>query len=168
MSTGQMMLSLGAMMLLSLVVLRQTGDSLETSDAILGSKIEIMAASEASSMLERVSALSFDQHTKDSTFTGKLSELTPPGTLGPETGEDSVYKFNDIDDFNGYSTVDSTMLGDFRISCVVGYADPSNPDADNISYPTWHKKVTVIVHGPAPAMKDSIQFSTIVSYWYFH
>jgi hypothetical protein len=168
MSTGQMMLSLGAMMLLSLVVLRQTGDSLETSDAILGSKIEIMAASEASSMLERISALSFDQHTRDSTFTGNLSQLTPPGALGPEPGEDSLYKFNDIDDFNAYSTVDSTMLGDFSISCKVGYADPSNPDADNISYPTWHKKVTVVVHGPSTAMKDSIQFSTIVSYWYFH
>jgi len=168
MSTGQMILSLGAMMPLSFVVLRQAGDSLETSDSVLESKIDIMAASEASSMLERVSALAFDQHTKDSTFTGTLAQLTPAAGLGPDLNEDSVYKFNDVDDFNGYATVDSTMLGEFNISCRVSYADPTNPDDDGISYPTWHKKITVIVHGPAPAMRDSVQYSTIVSYWYFH
>ncbi len=163
-----MLLSLAAMMLLSLVVLRQTGDSLETSDTILQTKVEIMAVSEASSMLERISSLAFDQHTKDSTFTGKLSQLTLPALLGPEGGEDSTQKFNDADDFNGYETVDSTALGEFRIRCRVTYADATNPDADYVVSPTWHKKVTVTVWGPRPAMTDSMQYSTIVSYWYFH
>jgi hypothetical protein len=168
MSTGQMLLSLCAMMLLSLVVLRQTGDSLETSDTILQTKVEIMAASEASSMLERISSLAFDQHTKDSTFTGKLSQLTPPSALGPDGGEDSTHKYNDADDYNGFVTVDSTALGEFTIHCKVTYADAANPDVDYVANPTWHKKVTVTVWGPRPAMTDSMQCSTIVSYWYFH
>ncbi len=166
MSTGQMLLSLVAMMLLSLVVLRQTGDTLETSDTVLASKLEIMAVSESSSMLEKISALAFDQHTKDSTFTGKVWQLTSPSLLGPDAGEDSVYKYNDIDDYNGYQAVDSTALGDFAIRCKVEYIDPANPDAP-YGAQSWHKKITVVVHGPAPAMTDSVQCSTIISYWFF-
>ncbi len=166
MNTGQMLLSLAAMMLLSLVVLRQTGDTLETSDTVLASKLEIMAVSEASSMLEKISALAFDQHTRDSTFTGKVWQLTLPSLLGPDSTEDSVQKFNDIDDYNNYSVVDTTALGDFSIGCSVCYVDPANPD---VAYgaQTWHKKVTVTVHGPAPAMTDSVQCSEIISYWFF-
>jgi len=165
MNTGQMMLSVAAMMLLSLVVLRQAGDSLGTSDTVLHSKLEIMAVSEASSMIEKISALAFDQHTKDSTFTGKVYQLTP-SPLGPEAGEDSVQKYNDIDDYNGYSTVDSTALGEFTISCSVVYVDPSDPDGMSTTQ-TWHKKVSVVVHGPFPAMTDSVQVSTVISYWSF-
>jgi len=165
MNTGQMMLSVAAMMLLSMVVLRQTGDSLGTSDTVLHSKLQIMAVSEASSMIEKISALAFDQHSRDSTFSGKVWQLTPP-PLGPEAGEDSVQKYNDIDDYNGYVTVDSTALGDFTIGCSVVYVDPSNPDGVS-STQTWHKKVSVVVHGPSPAMSDSVQVSTIISYWFF-
>lgn len=165
MSTGQMMLSVAAMMLLSMVVLRQAGDSLGTSDTVLHSKLQIMAVSEASSMIEKISALAFDQHTKDSTFTGKVWQLTPL-PLGPEPGEDSAHKYNDIDDYNGYVTVDSTALGDFSIRCSVVYVDPANPDVAASSQ-TWHKKVTVVVHGPSPAMTDSVQCSSIISYWFF-
>jgi hypothetical protein len=166
MSTGQMLLTLIAMMLLSLIVLRQTGDTLETSDTVLQSKLEIMAVSEASSMIEKISALAFDQHTKDSSFTGQVWQLTPPSSLGPEAGEDSVQKFNDIDDYNGYAAVDSTALGDFTTRCTVQYVDPSNPDAV-FGAQSWHKKITVTVFGPRPAMPDSVQCSTIISYWFF-
>ena len=165
MSTGQMMLSVAAMMLLSMVVLRQAGDSLGTSDTVLHSKLQIMAVSEASSMIEKISALSFDQHTKDSTFTGKLSQLTP-SPLGPEVGEDSVQKYNDVDDYNGFVTSDTPALGDFTIRCSVAYVDPSNPDVIS-SVQTWHKRISVVVHGPYPAMTDSVQCSTIISYWFF-
>jgi len=166
MNTGQMMLSLIAMMLLSVVVLRQTGDTLETSDAVLASKLEIMAVSEASSTLEKISQLAFDQHTKDSTFTGKVWQLTSPALLGPDAGEDSVQKFNDIDDFNNYAFVDTTALGNFSITCKVVYVDAANLDAQ-YGAQTWHKKVTVIVHGPSPAMTDSVQCSQVISYWFF-
>ena len=167
MNTGQLLLSLGAIMLLSLVVLRQNGDYLGTGDSLLESKLGIMAVSEAASTMEQVSRLAFDEHSKDSTFTGLLSDLTPPGALGPDAGEDSVQKFNDIDDYNGYTRFDQTDVGDFQIRCRVAYIDPSSPDVDYTAGPTWHKKVTVTVFGPQPALKDSIQYSTILSYWSF-
>ena len=162
MNLGQSLLSIGAMILLSILVLRVNNSFANTSTVLQNSKLGILATSVATSQIEEISRLAFDECT-DSNSTNNLSSLTPVGSLGPETGE--VYpNFNDIDDYNGYTKTDTSMTAVFNISCKVEYVTDTNPNVAS-AVPTWNKKITITVS--SPSMIDTIRASTIYSYWYF-
>ncbi len=162
MNTGQSLMSIGAMMLLSILVLRVNNTFQNTSSVLLDSKLGLLATSIATSQIEEISRLSFDESTV-SNAVSSTSSLTPPGSLGPETGE--VYpNFDDIDDFNGYTKTDSSMTAIFNISCSVQYVSSTSPDVVSSS-PTWNKKISIFVS--SPSMRDTIKMSTIYSYWFF-
>ncbi len=163
MNTGEMMLTLGAMVLLSLLILRMNNVMLSSEDAIFNSKFSIVATSIASSIIEEASGKAFDENTI-SGFTGGLNNLTPSGQLGPESGE-SYPVFNDFDDYNNLQLQDTTKSSAvFNVSCKVTYIDPLTPDIKTGSR-TWNKKITVTVS--SVSMKDTMQISSIFSYWVF-
>ncbi len=162
MNTGQSLLSIGAMMLLSILVLRVNNSFANTSTVLQNSKLGILATSIATSQIEQISRLAFDECT-DSNSTNSLSSLTPPSSLGPEPGE--VYpNYNDVDDYNGFTTTDTSMTAVFNISCKVQYVSDTNPDVPS-AVATWNKKIIISV--TSPSMMDTIRTSTIYSYWYF-
>ncbi len=162
MNTGQSLLSIGAMMLLSILVLRVNNTFNNTSTVLQDSKLGILATSIATSQIEEISRLAFDECT-DSNSTNSLSSLTPPSSLGPEPGE-TYPNYNDVDDYNGFTKTDTSMTAVFNISCSVVYVSDTNPDVAS-SVPTWNKKITITV--TSPSMIDTIRASTIYSYWYF-
>ena len=166
MNTGQMLITIGAMMLLSLVLLRVNNNFLSTSTVLFESKFGVLAVSLATSVIEEANSKAFD-HNTDTNSVADLTELTPSASLGPEGTE--VYEtFNDFDDFDGYhrnTASDTTIISaEFDIDCVVDYINPSNPDATTTNR-TWHKKITVTV--TSPSMQDTVRMSSIYSYWYF-
>lgn len=155
-------MSIGAMMLLSILVLRVNNTFQNTSSVLLNSKLGLLATSIATSQIEEISRLAFDENTVSNSVSS-LSSLTAPGALGPETGE--VYpNYDDIDDFNGFTRTDSSMTAIFNISCSVLYVSPTSPDVIS-STPTWDKKITIYVS--SPSMRDTIKMSTVYSYWFF-
>ncbi len=165
MGTGQLMLTIGAMMLLTLVILRVNNGFLTTNSVLLDSKFGVLAVSLATSVLEEANSKSFDENS-DSNSVSNLLELTSPASLGPE-GE--VYpNYNDFDDYDGFTknTAGDTTLqsAEFDILCAVDYITPANPDGKSASR-TWHKKLTVTV--TSPSMNDTIVMSAVYSYWYF-
>ena len=162
MNTGQSLLSIGAMMLLSILVLRVNNTFTNTSTVLQDSKLGILATSIATSQIEEISRLAFDECT-DSNSTNSLSSLTPPASLGPEPGE-TYPNYNDVDDYNGFTKTDTSMTAVFNISCSVVYVSDTNPDVAS-SVPTWNKKITITV--TSPSLIDTIRASTIYSYWYF-
>ncbi len=162
MNTGQSLMSIGAMMLLSILVLRVNNTFQNTSSVLLNSKLGLLATSIATSQIEEISRLSFDESTVSNSVSS-LSSLTSPGSLGPEIGE-TYPNYDDIDDFNGYTKTDTSMTAIFKISCKVEYVAPSSPDASS-SISTWDKKITITVS--SPSMQDTIRMSTIYSYWFF-
>lgn len=173
MNTGQTMLAVGAMILLSILILRINNTFLTTSTTFMDSKFEIMATSIATSEIEEISKLAFDQNTVlDSTVVPatSLTDLTIPSALGTDSGENpnDPKTFNDIDDYNGDTTTinaDSTMPSAvFKVRCVVNYVDPNTPDVVSTTR-TWNKKITVYV--TSVSMPDTVRLSTIYSYWYF-
>ena len=162
MNTGQSLMSIGAMMLLSILVLRVNNSFSNTSTVLQNSKLGILATSIATSQIEEISRLAFDECT-DSNSTNSLTALTPAGSLGPETGE--VYpNYNDIDDYNGFSKTDTSMTAVFKVYCKVEYVSDTSPDVAS-AVPTWNKKISITV--TSPSMTDTVKMSTIYSYWYF-
>ncbi|MCF6268761.1 MAG: hypothetical protein L3J41_03530 [Melioribacteraceae bacterium] len=181
MGTGQMMISLGALVLLSIVILRITNGFLMTDYVMLESKVKLQAVSVAASIIEEATGKAFDEFSVDTTvIVTNLNNLTL--NLGPEVGED--YKtFNDFDDFNGlsFNTEDTAisrnpfqgMFSDyFDINCVVGYVNSNNPDV-YVPNRTWHKKLTVMVTSGVmgntayKAFPDTIVMSVIQSNFAF-
>ena len=164
MNTGQMLLTIGAMILLSTLILRVNGNFSSNTTTVMDSKFVILATSVGASVIEEAMGKAFDEATADSSATG-LIDFTAPNKLDPETGE--VYpNFNDFDDYNHYTKTDSTMPSAvFKITCSVVYVDPSNPDVTSSSK-TWTKKISVTV--TSISMKDTVRLSSLFSYWVFN
>jgi len=163
MNTGQMMLSIGAMLLLSTLMLRVNSNNMLNETLRDEAQFGVLATSLATSVIEEAISKSFDEHS-DSNSVSSLAELTLASKLGPEAGETYQY-FNDFDDFNGFAKVDSSMpSASFEIKCSVSYVASSNILVKSTNT-TWHKKIDVTV--TSPFIRDTIVASSIFSYWSF-
>lgn len=168
MNTGQMMITLGALALLSLVILRVNNGFLNTSSILLDSKLGVLATSIGTSVIEEATGKAFDETTVSSSVEA-LSSLTSPTDLGTKT--ETYPDFDDFDDFNGLSIIDKTIpAAEFHIDCEVVYISDSDLDGKS-SIRTWHKKIIVKVSSPSmydyEENPDTVVMSAIYSYWYF-
>jgi hypothetical protein len=158
-----MLITISALLLLSVVVLRTNNSFLITDTVLYDTKFGVLAISLGASVIEEANSQAFD-NASDSASVTNLSALTLPSLLGPEAGE-TFATFNDFDDFDGYTRIDSSMPSAiFNISCSVNYVTPSNPDVISPTQ-TWHKKITVTV--TSVSMTDTVRMSSDYSYWYF-
>jgi hypothetical protein len=106
MSSGQQILVLGAIILFSIFILRvYSTENGHIKNSITNEAI-ITATGVAQTLLEQIETESFDQNTVSKSVSTPDS-LTAPISLGPDAGENSVTKFNDVDDYNNYSEVDT-------------------------------------------------------------
>jgi hypothetical protein len=168
MNTGQTMLAMGAMMLLSFLVLRFNSIHLTSAQASYNSKFGIVATSLANSLIEEAKDKAYDAVALDTTKTiTSASDFST--TLGKETGE--VYPdFDDFDDYNNLLYIDSLSLKNpqsgaptkFEIRSIVEYVTDAAPDVKSASK-QYHKKMTVSVF--SSAMMDTVKLSTIFSFW---
>jgi len=166
MNTGQMILTIGALLLLSTVMLRVNSNNFSTESVRDEARFGVMATSIVTSIIEQAKNCAFDANT-DSNSVSSLSDLTSVFDLGLDAGENSadIKTFNDFDDFDGYTEIDSTMpLAIFEISCSVDYVSKSDLMGVS-SVPTWHKKISVTVANPS--LGDTLKGASIYSYWFF-
>jgi hypothetical protein len=167
MNTGQMLITVGAILLLSLVIMRVNTSFLTTNTIMSDSKYGLLGVSFASSKIEEAISKAFDKATIDNQIVTDSTLFTKSTLLGPESGEVYPY-FDDFDDYDGYvdsTSADSTVKSDvFYISCKVDYVKTSNLDGISTTQ-TWHKKITVIVR--SKTMEGTIKMSSVFSYWYF-
>ena len=163
MNTGQMFLTIGALVLLSTLMLRINTNNLQTDTIRAEAQYTVLATSIITSIMEKAKSLAFDATTDTNNVTATM-QLTPASFLGPGGGE-TYDTFNDFDDFNGYTRVDSTMPSAvFEVYCEVYYIQKTNLK-EKYNARTWHKKITIQVS--SAFMQDTIKQSTIYSYWYF-
>ncbi len=166
MNTGQSMMAIGAIILLSIIVLRVNNSFLSTNDVMMESKFGILATSLAESIIQEASNKAFDQNTTGGNTLTSVNSLTPPNQLGPDGSEHHFLQYNDFDDFNGYdTTITDLPSAIFNLHCAVCYVDTTNLNSAASSQ-TWSKKLTVTV--TSPSTNDKIVLTTIFSYWYFN
>jgi hypothetical protein len=174
MNTGQSILSIGALLILSLTVLRVNNKILITDEVLIDSKIGILANSIAVSIIEKANKKNFDHNTTGGEV--PLSGLTAPGALTwnhSDPNDTPPDLCDDFDDFNGYTQQDTFFNSViFSSTCEVVYVDSTNPDSKVTSGPTWHKKLTVKTTwrqtgDPVNTPSDTFKLSTLFSYWYF-
>lgn len=161
MNTGQTMMTMCAMMLLSAIMLRVNTSNLSNESVRDQAQYGVLATSIATSIIEDAQSKSFD-HSTDTNSVNLLTQLS--SVLGPEGGE-TEETFNDFDDYNGFTIRDSTMPSAvFDIACEVVYV--SSNDIEGFSNNrTWHKKMNVTIS--SPFSPDTFRTSSIFSYWFF-
>jgi hypothetical protein len=165
MNTGQMIMALGAMLLLSVIMLRVNTANLTNETIRDDAQYGVLATSIATSIIEEAQSKAFDEKTDTMNVTA-LTQLT--SVLGPETGE-TESTFDDFDDYNNFTKRDSTMPSAiFDISCQVVYVDPGNIEGST-SNRTWNKKLIVTITRPIAADSSvlALRTASIFSYWYF-
>jgi len=177
MNTGQMLITIGAIALLAVVILRVSTNLLVTGNILDKSKVSLIAVSLATSTIEEASNKSFDQATVSKSISN-VSLLTSRANLGAEVGE--VYPaFNDFDDYNSFRIlpkierveVTDSLWFTFEIFCQVDYVTATQPETPTLTQ-QWHKRMIVKVtsdsmRDEALGRQDTIKMSTIFSYWYF-
>jgi hypothetical protein len=171
MNTGQMMITMAAMILLSTVILNVNRNALGTSTGMAESKYQILAVSLGTALIEEAFSKAFDQNTTDGQLVENKTDLTL--NLGPGSSEYNRSDFNDFDDYNGLvdsTSNDSTLhSADFVIASKVYYVDPMTSSyLTPVSYRTWHKKMDVAITSKYIGDgKDTVKLSKVFSHFYF-
>ncbi len=170
MNTGQSMLSILAILLLSIITLRVNKSFLTTNDIMMESKFGILATSLAQSIIQEANNKAFDVNTANGNTVTNAVLLTPSGNLNPESGERYPF-FDDFDDFNNFDTLITDLPSAvYRLQCSVFYVSPANLDSATNNQ-TWNKRIVVTVtslisNDPTKlASQDNIQLSSVYSYW---
>lgn len=113
MNLGQMMMVIGAIVLLGFLVLNANSTIYQANDIMYSSEFGVTAISLSTSLVEEAMGKMFDKVVADSNAAALLDStlLTPPGSLGPDPSENESYRgypagsgkndFDDFDDFNG-------------------------------------------------------------------
>lgn len=174
MGLGQTMLTIMALVLMGRLVLSFNTTILETGFTKDMAEYRITATSLGTSMLEQSSSLAFDERTVDSTA-ATAAALTARTSFGPDATESNVDLYDDIDDYNNYSKIDSlTNSAIFKTRVTVNYVDISGSDVITTVTKTFSKEVVVDVtsdflvdYSVSPARPDTLRFKQIFSYWYF-
>lgn len=179
MNTGQMMLTIGAMMLLTFLILRVNSTQLMSQGTIVDSKLGIVALTIANTYVDYAKRQVYDKAVFDGTISiVGLNDLTEPSSLGPESGE--VYPLlNDIDDFNLWdpalgrnivitdtsslsNSTNTSLYTPFYITSKVYYVDISNLN-QKVSVKTWFKRLDVYVW--TDGLQDTLKYSSISTIW---
>ena len=169
MNTGQLLISMAAMMLLSLVIVNVNRNSLTNTNNMDETKYKILATSLANTIIEEAFSKAFDEQTANGLLVNSESQLSL--NLGKDSGELNRKDFDDYDDYNNYSEntkSDSTIISaDFTFNCKVFYVDPF-VSLDSVSNRTYHKRIEVCVTSPfLNEGQDTVKLSKINSHFYF-
>ncbi len=161
MNSGHMLLTIAGVILLSNLILNVHKANTNRMLANYTSESVIDASGLAQSIIDMIQSKAFDENTINDAVWHRDS-LTTAIKLGPESGEYQHTDFDDIDDYNNYSTtVSLDRMGDFNINVNVFYVNTLNHQIKS-STPTYSKKIEVSIINYS--LLDSLKYSHIVSY----
>jgi hypothetical protein len=168
------MLTIGAFTVLMTILQNFYGLLGTTGGDITGAQDMILATTLATSYLESAQGMAFDAETDTTNMAlGSPSLLTSPSLLGPEdASEDSIHKFNDFDDFDGFTIErESGSAGRrFRTAFTVSYVDPANVNTISSSR-TFVKRIDVkswrSFPPPSGTALDTLRMSMVMGYFHF-
>jgi hypothetical protein len=153
MFSGQNILVIGALSILTLLIISFYSSEGNKVSMTLDNEAVIAATGLGQTIIEKLTATHFDEKVIDNYYEIPDS-LTSPLDLRPDSGETDVTMFDDFDDYNNYSRTDTLIrLGEFHISVVVNYVNKENADSA-VNEQTFYKMATVSV-------SNSYLFSTL-------
>lgn len=171
MSTGQTMLTAAFFVLLTVAIMTANKMLIDTEGTDYSGEAIALGTNYAQILMNEIVKKKFDQKA-DTTVYQEATSLTAPNLLGQDAGESftlpdnapfqSAAKYNDIDDYHGYSrTVNSTTITGFSVTAQVYYVTMTNTKTVS-STQTYLKRIDVSVEHSQYLSKMTL--STLVSY----
>jgi hypothetical protein len=173
MGTGQMLLTIGAIILLGSIILTTNRGISNSGQVLMQTSFGIDAVSLAETVIQEAASLPFDQADVNDSTMITLSDLTPANSLGYENNDPT--DLDDFDDYNGRPGVsngfrlDSTSMptGKYYIKTQVHYVQLGNLDPSTWpTITTYYKRLDVWVWNSVDSA-DKVHMATIRGYWGF-
>lgn len=165
MNTGQMMIGILAMGLVTLTILNFNKDSINTQDLLIYNKEFIIATTVAQSILDEISGKEFDEEIVIGSTIVTANDFS---SILRKEGSEVYPNFDDVDDYNNFSKTDTIPgMGIFDISIEVYYMTDAMVKTTS---KTYNKNVTIKVTNSAFAnfytqKVDTLVLSSLFSQW---
>lgn len=178
MGTGQTIITLGALTLLSYAVLNFNRTVSSVDVTIIENKYRLEALSMLNQYAETTKQHYFDETTLDTTSNKELTDLTLPKNLGMDYNDSGV--IDDFDDYNGYTIADTANSGmPFVLYFEVEYVKLSGAQLEKSSSREYHKRMRIRIWDDYPeplmtrykngvAVRDTLEISFVSSYWFYN
>lgn len=167
MGTGQMVLTICAIMLLGAIILTTNRSLYSNSQLLMKTSFGLEEVSLAISVMEEAQGTAFDENTIGAKVTAP-NKLTTAPLLGQENNDP-----NDLDDFDDYNGLKGAgrletfnlSTGIYYVKTKVCYVVPANLDGQSPNA-SFSKRLDVWVWNKEDS-SSVIKMSTVYSYWYF-
>jgi hypothetical protein len=184
MNTGQMMLTIGALILLGTTVFTVNRNTLNQGTILRQTESGIYAVSLATSYIQKAMSLAFDEKTNVRP-TLPVNAVPSAYLTAPPLGIDASFgeiankdsTFDDFDDYNGYLKDTSIAnVDNFHVSAFVYYIQ-NVPPYGQTGTPTWLKRIDLCLNSSVSRKAyadnsvgvdsgtDTIKISYIKSYY---
>jgi hypothetical protein len=160
MSTGETLLVLGALVILSVTALFLNEVLLESTQTLTESQLIAGAVSAGVSAVEKAKSLNFDEAVVQDSLLTNPTQLTEPGNFGPETGE-TPDTFDDLDDIHFYIDSTVTLPVRYYVKTIVAYFDTSI--MRTTVQKTFFKQLDVLVY--TPFLRDTVHLEYLFGNW---
>jgi hypothetical protein len=178
MSTGQLLLTIGALALLSLGILNLNNNINYNDISLAQNRYRLEALSLITSYMEQATQYFFDESTTDTTSSKTITDFTIPNKLGLEANDSS--RIDDFDDFNGFTTVDTGLSGvAYKVTFYVDYVKLVGDSLVESNQKEYNKRMRIHVtdNYPEPLLyrnfggdkiRDTLRISFVHSYWFYN
>lgn len=167
MGTGQILMTIAAMLLLGTVILGTNRGINETQYTLVRTNCQIDAVSLATSMIQEASNLPFDQTTVGGAAPG-ITMFTAPDSLGQENNNPT--DLDDLDDYNGLNNAgrletDVLGTGTYFVRTKVSYVGDYSDLNVNSATRTRLKRLDIWVWNKD--LPDTLFMQAVFGYWFF-
>jgi hypothetical protein len=159
--SNQMLLATGALFILTLLILLFYQSSRQQTSVSVENEAILASSGIAQSVIAEIQKRSYDENTVTK-YADSIDSLTITSSLGPDSAEHFITQYDDVDDFDNYSIVDSsTRLGGYSISVSVDYVGIMNQN--NVSFArSFCKRIEVAI--VSLYLPDTLKFYHIKGY----
>lgn len=161
MNGAQQLLAIASIFLLTTLILNVNRSTTNKIITTYSNESFITGTGIAQSMMDEIIIKAFDENTVDKPVFDTES-LTPSESLGMDAGEADHTEFDDVDDYNNYTTTETTnRMGDFNLKVHVSYVLPDNLEQET-NQRTFTKRIKVMVTNFS--LPDTIKLYQVVGY----
>jgi len=178
MNTGQTLLTICALALLSLAIFNVNKMLIHSDYTLAENRYRLEALSLLTSYIEQASQHYFDEASTDTTTGKTINDFVLPAQLGFDGNDYGV--IDDFDDFHGYTKVDTGRSGVvYKNYFQVKYVKLQGNQIVNSSNREYHKRMTIFItdnYNPPLLYKyvngvqerDTLKMSFVYSYWFYN
>ncbi len=179
MNSGQILVTMGALILISLMILNYNGMILNIEESLDNDRFRLEALSILTSHIEQTSQYFFDEASTDTTNTKQLTDFTLPGNLGADGNDAGA--IDDIDDFDGTTVSDTGRSGAiYTVAFEVDYVElGGSGQVTTSSNREYHKRISIQIYDSftpplitreqgGATVRDTLQMSYVTSYWFYN